>query len=352
MMNLLIFAYSVDPQNQVFSHQLSAIHRIANQFQKVIVVVPQVKVGVSYLRRDTQPQHKNLEIVTVPWRNNRTLENSVNLILVTLKLLRKRHVDAVFYFMTESYAAILGPILWFKNIQQVLWYAHSSRPHRLLFSKLFMSLICSSTSGSVPFEGRKVRLLGQMVDENLFTRQALDRRVRFNLIHVGRFDPSKRIELLLEAVLEIQQSFPEAKLTLYGSPTGPDGIRYESMIRNRYWNEIESGLLKINPAIKRSELPELYKDMGVFLHSFQGSLDKTIVEATLSGLPVATINKEYINEFGHWGASPITLVGELRAILNLGEEELQQECDRRQSIALQRHSLEQWAVKFTKLLYK
>lgn len=350
MKNLLVYAYSADSSNQVFSHQLPVIDRIATNFEEVTVVVPTIKKSTTLWTHEIPQLNKKIKVLEVPWSQNRTFRNTINLFRETLGLINKQRIDVVFYFMTETHAAILSPFLWSKKIPQFLWYAHASKPLRLLFVKPFMKFICSSTSGSMPLRGNKIRLVGQMVDETLFKQHTLDPRFRYRIIHVGRFDPSKHIEALIESFLEINSSFPETKLSLYGSPTTESGFDYESDIKAKYSKAIKEKLLTILPAVPRSSLSSLYKENGVFVHAFEGSLDKTIVEATLAGLPVATLNKEYIRDFGSWGNSPVTLVTELESILKLSQENLQGELDRRRNLALERHSLNQWAKQIGSLL--
>jgi glycosyltransferase involved in cell wall biosynthesis len=348
--NLLVYAYSANSHSQVFSHQLPAIERIANKFQEVIVVVPrEKKINVAEISNSLMTS-KNITIVEFPWSQGRPFKNVINLIRVTELLFKAKHIHTVFYFMTESYAAVLGPILKLKKVQQLLWYAHTSKPLHLILLKPFMNLICSSTSGSIPLKGKKVRLIGQMVDETIFTKNDYDYRYRYRLIHVGRLDPSKQIETLIKATLELQEIFPKIELYLYGSPTNDLGKQYISTLKAKYSKEIEMGLIKIMQPVKRDQLSSLYKNMGIFVHAFQGSLDKTVVEATLSGLPVASLNQEYTKEFGNWASRPKSLAAEITSIYELSQRCLKYQISKRRNLALKNHSLSQWARQIEELL--
>jgi glycosyltransferase involved in cell wall biosynthesis len=293
---------------------------------------------------------QGIQIIEVPWMKKKSLSNAKRLIKVTLSLLKCKKIHTVFYFMTETHALILSPIFWIRRVRQVLWYAHANRPLRLIITRPFMTAIASSTSGSIPLKGRKVRLIGQMVDEGLFPLNKYNFGYRFNLIHVGRFDPSKKIENLIEAFLELKTIFPEAKLTLIGSPTLKTGHQYERYIKERYIREMNSGSLRFLQAVRRDQLSSIYSEMGVFIHAFQGSLDKTLVEATLSGMPVVTLNQEYLNEFGSWGLKSQNLTDELMSLYELEESALKSEISRRRQVALSRHTLSQWQKKIVEVL--
>lgn len=350
MKNLLVYAYSADSSNQVFSHQLPVIEKIASQFGEVIMVVPTTKKIKTRWTHKLSHGDKSIEILEVPWCQGHPFRNAIKLFQENLRLINHTKIDIVFYFMTETQAAILSPFLWSKKIPQYLWYAHTSKPYRLTFIKPFMKLIFSSTLGSMTLSGKKIRFVGQMVDDTNFAHHTFNPRFRYRLIHVGRFDPSKQIEALIESFLEINSDFPETHLSLYGSPTTRFGFEYESKIKAKYSRAIQERLLTILPAVPRSSLSSLYKEKGAFVHAFEGSLDKAVVEATLAGLPVATLNKEYINEFGSWGSVPVTLKTELKSIFELSQDDLQRELDRRRNVALKRHSLSQWANQIGSLL--
>jgi hypothetical protein len=80
-----------------------------------------------------------------------------------------------------------------------------------------------------------------------------------------------------------------------------------------------------------------------FIHAFEGSLDKTLIEATLSGIPVITSNLEYSKDFGSWtGATTLNLVDEYLAITTLTDFEISRELERRYAVAASKHSLTQW----------
>ena len=93
-------------------------------------------------------------------------------------------------------------------------------------------------------------------------------------------------------------------------------------------------------------------DSDVFIHSYIGSLDKTLVEATMIGLPVVTINPEYISQFGSWSkAVPVTLVDEVKALLACAPKELTFELQRRREYSVLSHSLLHWTDELSRILH-
>jgi hypothetical protein len=88
-----------------------------------------------------------------------------------------------------------------------------------------------------------------------------------------------------------------------------------------------------------------------FVHAYEGSLDKTLIESTLVRLPVITLNQEYHAIFGTWSGDKIpTLQSEYQAMRSLGAQVLEAEIDRRFKLAEYSHSYSNWIEKITKIL--
>jgi hypothetical protein len=101
-------------------------------------------------------------------------------------------------------------------------------------------------------------------------------------------------------------------------------------------------------------LPEILQTYDCFIHSFQGSLDKSIVEATFSGLPVITVNNEYREIFGSWNLVDSgmnnSLKDEAQLLLALNGENRQIEIDRRFKVAYVEHELNGWVERLFSIL--
>lgn len=351
MRKLLVFAYAFNRNSQVFSHQVDVINGFRYSFDEVVVMSPDVNIlDVSKSENVFKHSHSVLSVIELKFNKGHSILNSLQLLRSTLKLLRNSKIDSVFYFMVETYAAVLGPIFSIKRVPQVLWYAHANKSKTLMFASIFMKFICSSTRGSMPLKSKKVRLLGQMVDENLFmTDHRVKLREPLNLIHIGRLDPSKRPLDIINASMEISSKY-DVKLTFVGAPTTQDGKVQLDKIKIDFTEFINRGQLCFLPAVSRDRILEILRCSDIFVHAFRGSLDKTLVEATMACTPVATINGEYLMEFGQWSARSSSLSDEICAIIEMSDEERFVELLRRREIAVRKHSFSQWSQKMQKIL--
>ena len=155
-------------------------------------------------------------------------------------------------------------------------------------------------------------------------------------------------------VKNLRSNFPDLKLEVIGSPSSDRYKDYESNVKAKFDSEVQLGWLKFTPHIPRSSLPEILQTYDGFIHSFQGSLDKTIVEATFSGLPVITINHEYRKIFGSWNLTDTgmnnSLKDEAQLLLNLNGSKRQSEVDRKYEVAVDQHELTGWIDRLVSIL--
>jgi hypothetical protein len=358
MRRLLIFAYEFDERSQVFSHQIGVIESLVKQFDQIVVIA--ARVGIKELQaysKDPKSQDPIIVIQADFTRTNSLIRNSKKFLALIL-FFRNIQFHSVFYFMTETSAVLFGAYFKCRNIRQILWYAHAHKSYRLVIASCLVDLICSSTRGSMPLTSNKIRLIGQMVDEQLFpfSPKALSRDLA--LIHYGRFDQSKNIGLLLQVTERLIVFKPKIRLKVIGSPSTQNSMSYQKQIIENFAEIITSGRVKILPACLRSQLSKHLMDSDIFIHAFQGSLDKSLVEATLIGMPVVTLNHEYLREFGTWSNTSYRedtdllefLVNEVLTVVSLSSSRLKAEQFRRYKIASESHSLRHWTVKMSKLL--
>ena len=100
--HLIIIVYAFNPNDMIFSHQFRAIVELAKKFEKVSVLANSVTF-------DGELQ-SNLRIYNLRWNDSSILSSFLRLYLTFFGLLKHRSEVIVFSFMTESHAALLGPV--------------------------------------------------------------------------------------------------------------------------------------------------------------------------------------------------------------------------------------------------
>ena len=343
--NLLVINYAMDEKSQVFSHQIELVNQLSAKFDQITVLT--ARVGVC----NTE---KNVKVVSFDWVEGKRVSSLLRFLKIFIKTIRGEKFTVLFSHMTSVQSAFISPITRIIKLKHYLWYAHTSNGIFLKVSRLLSDGIITSTPGSCPLKGSKVYPIGQSIDSQKFRKKNSNTHPIKNLVHIGRFDPSKNIKEIVYEVKKLRSNFSDLKLEVIGSPSSDRFKDYELNIKAEFNSELQLGWLKFTPHIPRSSLPEILQTYDCFIHSFQGSLDKTIVEATFSGLPVITINNEYRKIFGSWDLSDRgvdnSLKEEAQLLLKLDGDARQSEVDRRHEVAVEQHELTGWIDRLVSIL--
>lgn len=339
---LLVVNFTMDTNHPVLSHQIDIVEKLAPSFRKVIVLTA---------NPGDYESHSNISICSTFWINGNPFRNLLNLYREFFRVLNSESVDVVFSHMTDVQSALLSPLTRLFRIKHYLWYAHKHKSRYLAFANFFVDGIITSTSGSCPIEGPKTYPVGQGVDSGIFQFKLHELPKKINFLHVGRFDSSKRIEKIIEFGIELRDLDIDFSLTLIGSPSNEVANQYSKFILSRYDGNPNMEWLTFLPGVRRSELPGLLHLYDVFVHAYEGSLDKTLIEATLCGLPVITTNIEYLQIFGCWGPGiGLTLKSEFLSFASKDRSDVRLEQVRRRQICSDQHSVESWISQVTSIL--
>jgi glycosyltransferase involved in cell wall biosynthesis len=283
----------------------------------------------------------NVTVKSCEWIKGRPIVNILKFLLKIIPELNRNVV--IFSHMTDVQASIVAPIAKMLGIKHILWYAHTTYSVFLRWSNYWVDLILTSTPGSCPVKNSKVVAVGQAIDPNIFDFQKREAKALRSGVHIGRFDPSKHIEVIIEEADKIRKSNYEILVTQIGGPSSNLFKPYKDKVEAAVEKSGQSNWFLSKQSVSRSLLPRVLHDYDFFIHAYDGSLDKTLIEATMCGLPVLTTNKEYLKEFGTWtGEISSSLANQYLYLAKMDETELQRELFRRREICVKFHSISHW----------
>jgi glycosyltransferase involved in cell wall biosynthesis len=331
--NLLVLNYVMDEAHPALAHQVSVVEGLARVFDSITVITGTSKYESSM---------KDIRVISSQWVPGQNFRNVWKFIRVFTREILQGNYVSVFSHMTVIQSCLSGPILRFLGIKHYLWYAHAQNSFFLRWAHVWCTGIITSTINSCPIRSKKIYCIGQSIDERLFTATTRPSIPLTRFIHVGRLDPSKGIDIIIDSVTRIRKSYPNITLMLLGSASTTKSQEYVNEIKNSWELQINEGWLEFHESIPRNNLPSFLKSYDVFVHAFQGSLDKSLIEATFSNLAVVTINHEYQRDFGVWSSNSDSLQSEIEALIARPTEEMTPELNRRLEIAHQRHSMSKW----------
>jgi hypothetical protein len=339
--HLLVMNYVMDKSHPALSHQVDVVEGLAKQFATVTVLTG----ANSY-----SPKIDNITVISSDWAQGKNLRNVLNFYYCFFLVIRRERYSSVFSHMTLVQSSLVAPILRILNIKHYVWYAHAKKTFFLSWTFFWANAIITSTRGSCPLQGKKVIYLGQSVDPVQFPQRNSLGFPLTKCVHVGRMDRSKNLEQIISTVERLRVTFPFLTLTLIGNPSTPDSSEYVTDLKHSWEKALDSGWLTFEHAIPRAQVPEKLLENDIFVHAFSGSLDKSLVEATLTGMPVVTINQEYINEFGSWKNGNNSLKIELTSLLEKSEGEVKREVHSRVLLGVNNHSFTTWILRLTSIL--
>jgi len=333
--DLLIINFSMDEQDPLLSHQIEAVRALAPHFRRVYVITGRQGLG-------STPE--NVLIYNLKWQTQKPLHNILNFYRAAFPIIMKTNL-LVFSHMTDVQASLIAPIVRLRGNKHYLWYAHKTYSKYLRWSQIWVHGIVTSTPGSCPVKSEKVLSIGQALKLESFNFSPKSDNPLLDAIHVGRFDPSKNISMIAENFIELRQLGFEVKFTQIGSPTTHVARDYERDFQQKYRKLTEAGVIVTEPSVPRAQIESELCKRDFFVHAYLGSLDKTLLEATLVGLPVVTLNKEYQESFGTWSNdSNPTLIEEFVSLRRLTKDELARELRSRRLIVERKHSLSNWVA--------
>ena len=343
--HLLILTYEMDESSQLFSHQVTVVNQLAKLFEEVTVLTG--KIG----------EHKvdsNVKVFSSRWQNGKRMYSIMGFLFIFLRIVLHNRPTMIFSHMTSVQSAFAAPITSLLRIKHYLWYAHSSNNVYLKVSHFFLNGILTATDGSCPIKSTKVKVIGHSIDPLEFSRKE---EVNFPIkkfLHIGRFDPIKNIELIVQSIGDVKESHSDLTFDHFGSPSKQEYAEYENKVLKNYSTSRDLKYITFNPSVNRSKIPTIIKSYDAFIHACDAGLDKSILEATLIGLPVVTINKQYLDIFGNWETSSnngqVNLTSEALNLLALSNKDLNAELNRRYKIALQYADIRLWAKKVKDLI--
>lgn len=166
-------------------------------------------------------------------------------------------------------------------------------PIKLLMQKLFTKhatdlFACSDEAGKFAFKEKKYKILKNSIDSKMFVsdnlvrndiKKELKTENKFVVGHVGRMQPEKNHDFLIDVFAEIKKEKPDAELILIG--TGP----LEEKIRNKVGEkDLEKSVQFLG---NRRDMNRIYQAMDVFVFPslFEG-LGIVAIEAQAAGVPI------------------------------------------------------------------
>lgn len=131
------------------------------------------------------------------------------------------------------------------------------------------------------------------VDTELFFPDARVSRVPNSILFLSGMWPSKRPELLIDALAILRKKGISFSADFYGSPL-PVTVHYYESLKERVKKFGIADAIVFYPGIPNSMTPDIYRSREIFVNcSPSGMFDKTLFEAAASGCRVLSSSEDF-----------------------------------------------------------
>lgn len=205
----------------------------------------------------------------------------------------REQYDAVFVHMNQVYV-LLGALLWkLWNKPIGLWYTHKAVTPSLHLAERFVDYIFTASADSFRLSSDKVHITGHGIDTDLFapTYHTTAQNRTFTILCIARIGPTKRQYDLVKIVKCLYEHNSDVRLCLVGPVHDEE---YLKKIKEYIDSHHVSHVIDIVGPVAYNDIPSLHARARVLVNlSETGSLDKDVLEAMSSNIPVVTTNEAF-----------------------------------------------------------
>ncbi len=312
-MKLLIVTQVIDRDDPVLGFFCRWVEEFAKHFERIEVIC---------LKEGKHDLPENVRVHSLGKERGRPFFGSLAYI-ARFKLLawRLRHdYDAVFVHMNQEYVLIYGLVWKLLRKPVYMWRNHYAGSFATNVAVALCTKVFCTSKHSYTARFNKTELMAVGVDTQRFARDERITREPRSILFLARVAPSKRVEMLIDALKILHREGVEFSADIVGSPL-PVHEEYLASLKERAAPLGDS--VRFSPGVPNAETVRLYQSHEIFVNaSPSGMFDKTIFEAAACGCAVLASSQDFAELAGPdtYFDSSATLAERLKAALTGGTE--------------------------------
>ncbi len=309
-MRLLVVTQVLDQDDPVLGFFVRWVEALASRVEEVTVVC---------LKEGTHDVPKNVRVYSLGKERGRPVLGSAAYAMRFLRLAwrRRRDHDAVFVHMNQEYVLIAGWLWKLLGTRVYLWRNHYAGSWLTDLAAILCTKVFCTSKHSYTAKYAKTTLMPVGVDTERFFPDARVKRRAHSILFLARMAPSKRPDLLIDALAMLARDGVAFTATFVGAPR-PEDEAYHAALKERVRTLGLASRIAFRGAVTHDATPDLYRAHAVFVNaSPSGMLDKTLFEAAACGCRVLASSDDWRALAGADSSfdSAETLAARLRAAL-------------------------------------
>lgn len=272
-MRLLIFTQTVDRRDSSLGYYHAWLEALAAHFESIIVCA--LRVG-DY----TLPS--NVTVVALrPWGHRARVRTALRVLTLTWRY--RVQYDAVFVHMNQEYLLVAGWLWRLLRKPIYFWRNHYEGSMLTALAAAFCTKIFYTSKSSYTATFRRAVQMPVGVDvDSCHPDEPIERKSR-SILFLGRFDPSKRPDLLVEALGKIAREHVSFTATFVGGPADPQSTFPREVAARASALGIADRIAFVGP-VPNTETYRYYRSHAVYVNcSRSGMFDKSLFKAIACG---------------------------------------------------------------------
>ncbi len=204
-------------------------------------------------------------------------------------------VDGLFCHMNPEYTLLSAWLFRLFNKRVVSWYTHRKISWKRRLVEIFATQIVTASNLSFrqPWFPKKIKIIGHGIDTDYF-RPSGDKNENeyFEILSVGRISPTKKYELILQALAALNNQ--KIRLKIIGDVILDSQKKYLENLKEMVTAMGLNDQVEFLGWIANKDTLTYYQQANLFINmSGTGSVDKVVLEAMSCGVMVLTGNEAF-----------------------------------------------------------
>ena len=351
-MRLLILTQAIDAEDRELGFFIEWVRAFSERFSQVTIIA---------LRVGTYDLPANVRVVSLGKANRYEREFLMSHAVARVRYLYqlfgyvwrfRNEYDAVYIHQNEEYAIVSGWLWRLLGKKVSLWRNHYAGSWRTHFAVWSCHIVFCTSRHSYTARFNKTVLMPVGVPDRLFFPGGARRPQ--SVLSLGRITPSKKIDLLLDALAELRRAGTMFSATIAGGVRPEDEVYLEHLRVRAQLLGIEAQVSFVT-GVPYAAVREIFASHEIFVNmSASGMFDKTMFEAMLCETLVAVCSKDLRTEVDgrYWFAEgdALGLARVLTGLLALSPGERDDAGATLRRYALDHHSLSHLAARLSEEL--
>ena len=287
-MKLLVVTQVVDRNDLALGFFHRWIEELASRVESVVVIC--LKEGVHSLP-------ENVKVYSLG--KEKGIHNRVAYATRFLKLVWRLRADydTVFVHMNQEYVLLAGKLWWALRKPVYMWRNHYEGSWLTDVAAVFCKKVFCTSRFSYTAKYKKTVLMPVGVDVARFVAGDTLRQPR-SILSFTRIAPSKRVEVLIDALAILKEKGVQFNAAIYGSPL-PKDEGYYLGLKKRVGSKNLTDVVEFKPGVPNEEAPAVFRAHQISVNCARsGMFDKTLFEAAACGCIVLAASEDFASLAG------------------------------------------------------